>query len=96
MARGAELVERRLCGGEGLLGLVEPALLEQGTPEHKLCAADLVDVVLVAGGLEQLQRVPRLLLRLLDVAGAQVNLGERRDGAARVGVATDTPFSATP
>src|SRR5256885_14610710 len=76
VAGGAELAEAGLGRGERALRLVEATLLEQGASEHELRAPDLVEVVLVAGGLEQLERVPRLLLCLLDVAGAQVNLCE--------------------
>src|SRR3954447_2144836 len=76
MARGAELIEARLGGDKCRFGLVELALLEERTPEHELCVSDLVEVILVT--LEQLERVLRLLGRLLDVAGAQVDLRERR------------------
>ena len=85
MAGRAELVEVRLGGAERGLRLVEPALLEQRAPEHELGVARLVEIVLAA--VEQPQRVARLLLGLLDVAGAQMDLGERRDGLRRVGVA---------
>ena len=63
MAAGGELVERALAGLERLLGLVEPVLLEQRAAEHELGVADLVDLVDAVA--EQLQRVARLLLRLL-------------------------------
>src|SRR5579862_8168959 len=43
MARRAELVEGGLGRGERVLGLVEPALLEQRAAEHELGTADLVD-----------------------------------------------------
>src|SRR5690348_15325952 len=66
VAGRAELVERGFGRGERVLGLVEPALLEERAAEHELGAADLVDVVLVAGLLEEPQRVARLLLGLLD------------------------------
>src|SRR5579884_1321986 len=87
VAPRAELAEARLCGGEGRLRLVEPALLEQGVPEHELGAADLVDVV--DATVEQLECLARLLLGQLDVARAQMDLRERRNGAAGVGVAPE-------
>jgi hypothetical protein len=49
MAGRAELAEAGLGCGERILGLVEPALLEQGTSQYELSAPDLVEVVLVAG-----------------------------------------------
>src|SRR3954454_18630049 len=85
MAGGAELFEARLGRGERRLRLVEAILLEQRAPEHELRVADLVDVVLEA--LEEEQRMPRLLLGLLDVAGAQVDLRAGRDRLAGVRVA---------
>src|SRR5882757_716594 len=85
VAGGTELPEARLGCDERSLGLVEPVLLEQRAAEHELRAADLVDVVLRAA--EQPQRMPRLLLGLFEVAGAQMNLGERRYGACSVAVA---------
>src|SRR2546430_9013573 len=63
--------------GERVLGLVEPVLFEQGAPEHELRAPDLVQIVLVAGRLEQLEGMPRLLLRLVDIARAQVDLDRK-------------------
>src|SRR5205814_646420 len=74
-----------LGGRDRDLRLVEALLLEQRAPEHELHAADLVEIVLAI--VEEPQRVTRLLLRLLDVAGAQMDLGERGDRARRVGVA---------
>ena len=74
----------RLEALDRLLGLpqphgcfVESSLVEQRAPEHDLDAADLVEHILAAR--EDLQRVARLWLRELRVAGAQVHLGERRD-----------------
>ena len=88
MAGRAELVEAGLGSVERFLGLVGLVLLEQRATEHELRASDLVDVVLVAGRLEEAERVTRLLLGLVDVARAQVNLRERRDGLRGIGVAT--------
>src|SRR4051812_32081456 len=87
MPGGAELAEAGLGGVECGLRLVEAVLLEQRAPEDELHVADLVEVVLVAGRLEELKRVTRLLLRLLDVAGAEMDLGERGDSLRRIGVA---------
>src|SRR5919197_3990960 len=87
VAGRAELRETGLGRGERGVGLVEPVLLEQGTPEHELRAPDLVEVVLVAGGLEEAQRVPRLLFGLLDVASAKMDLGEGGHRLRRIGVA---------
>ena len=79
---------KRLLGlAELLLGLVEPALLEQRAAEHELRVADLVEHVVAAA--ENLERVPRLLLGRAVVAGAQVHLRERRDRGRRVLVASD-------
>src|SRR3954454_9049884 len=87
MAGRAELVEAGLGRVARRLRLVDPVLLEERATEHELRAADFVDVVLVAGCLEELERVPRLLLGLLDAAGAEVDLRERRDCLRRIGVA---------
>ena len=84
MAPGAELAEARLGGGECRLRLVEPLLLEECPAQHELGAADLVDVVDTA--VEKLERLTRLIFGQHDAAGAQVDLRERRDGAAGVGV----------
>src|SRR5207244_1623737 len=59
MAGRAELREIGLRRAERLVRLVEAILLEQGPPEHKLRVADLVEVVLVARGLEETERVTR-------------------------------------
>src|SRR3954462_12625591 len=67
-----KLVEARLGGRELRLRLLEPVLLEQRAPEHELRVADLVEQV--DAGVEQLERVPRLLLREHGVAGAEVHL----------------------
>ena len=45
MTARTEFAEARLGRDEGLVGLVEPVLLEQRPPEHDLCAAHLVHVV---------------------------------------------------
>src|SRR3954452_22928874 len=76
MAGGAELPESRLCGMERRLGLVELVLLEQRPSDDELGVADLVEVGPVA--LQKLKRMLGLLGRLLDVAGAQVDLRDRR------------------
>src|SRR5436190_3402361 len=88
MSGRAELREAGLGCREGRLGLVEAVLLEQRPPEDELRAADLVEVVLVSGGLEEAQRVPRLLFGLLDVAGSEMDLGQRGHRLRRVCVAT--------
>src|SRR4051794_6880518 len=49
-----------------------------------MAAADLVEEVLAPA--EQLERLTDLLLRKLRLAGAEVDLGERRDGLRRIGV----------
>ena len=59
MARGLELLERVLRVVERGGRFVEPALLEQGTAEHELCVADLVEPVLAVA--QERQRVTRLL-----------------------------------
>jgi len=75
MASGSQIAEGRLGVGEGNLGVVEPTLLEQGTPEDQLGAADLVDVVHAV--VEKLERLAGLILGQLDVAGSQMDLRER-------------------
>ena len=72
------------ASSSAIVGLVEPALLEQRAAEHELRVADLVDHVLAVG--EQLERLARLLLGELRLAGAQVHLRERRDAAAGLDV----------
>src|SRR5437763_927124 len=64
---GRKLFETRLCGVEDLLRLIEAALLQHCASEHELRVADLVQIIDAAR--EQLQRMPRLLLRLHHVAG---------------------------
>src|ERR671935_195180 len=75
--RSSFAVVRALTRVEGLLGLVQPVLLEERPTEHQLRIPDLVDLVHAIA--EQLQRVPRLLLRALHVPGAEVNLGDAID-----------------
>src|SRR2546429_8944212 len=84
VAGRSQLAEAGLACGEGLLGLVKPALLEQSPAEHELCIAGLVDVV--DPSVEQFQCVASLLLGLLEVACPEMNLRERGDGSTRVGV----------
>src|SRR5579884_1281975 len=87
MTSRSQLAEARFGVGEGRLGIFEPTLLEQRTPEHELGAADLVDVV--DATVEQLEGTPGLFLGQLDVARAQMDLRERRDGPAGIGVAPE-------
>src|SRR5215216_1805806 len=67
-----ELVERVLGLCEHRLGLVVPLLLEERAAEHEPRVADLVDAILTVA--EQLERVARLALGGLVVAGPQVDL----------------------
>src|SRR3979490_3420828 len=69
-----ELVEARLGSVERFLGLIGLVLLEQRATKYELRASDLVDVVLVAGRLEEPKRMARLLLGLVAVAHAAMNL----------------------
>ena len=75
VAHGRQLLEAAVGGLELSLGLVQALLLEERPTEHELRIADLVEVVDAV--VEQRQRVPSLFLGLLDVARAQMNLGER-------------------
>src|SRR5581483_7663316 len=84
VASRTELGEAPVGFAEHRLRLVEPPLLEQRASEHELGVADLVEIV--DATVEQLERVTRLLLSLVEVAGAEMDLGERRDGAAGVSV----------
>src|SRR5688572_14098709 len=65
-----QLLEARLREREHLVGLVELALLHQRAPEHELHASDLVEEVDAA--VEKPERVPRLLLRKVDLPGPQM------------------------
>src|SRR5215210_1609516 len=85
VADGGKLVEALLGGVEGLFGLFEPPLLEERAPEHELRVADLVNHVDAIA--EELQGLTRLLFGALDLARAQMNLRERRDGAGGVRLA---------
>src|SRR6478672_9996475 len=85
MAGRAELREAHLGVDERRLGLVEAILLEQRTAEHELCVPHLVDVV--HASVEEAKRLPRLLLGLHRVPGAEVDLGEGRSGTPGVAVA---------
>ena len=87
VAPGRELVVGALAGLEGLFGLVEPILLEQRPAQHELGVADLADLVDTVA--EQLERIPRLLLGPLDLAGAQVNLGDAVDRVCGLRVVSD-------
>src|SRR5487761_797996 len=87
MAGGSEPAEAFLGGCERRLRLVEAVLRQQRASEHELRTADLVEIVLPA--LEQLQRVTRLLFGLPDVTAAQMNLRERRNGAAGISLVAD-------
>ena len=84
---GRELVVRALAGMERFIGLVEPILLEQGPAQDELGVADLTDLVDTVA--EQLERIPRLLLGPLDLAGAQVNLGDAVDRVCGLRVVSD-------
>src|SRR5918994_6290769 len=87
MARGGKLVEGGQRGVEGLARLVETGLLEERAAENELGAADLVEVVVPVG--QQLQRLPGLLLCLLELPASKVDLRQRRDCAGRLGVVAD-------
>src|SRR3954464_4645662 len=69
MRRRGQLRERVLGIGERRLGLVEPALFEQGATEHEPGIADLVEHVLALA--DDLERMACLLLRTLHVTGTQ-------------------------
>src|SRR5260370_38955667 len=83
MAGGRQLLEARLGGLEGFAGLVQVALVEQRPAESELGVANLVEVVSAA--VEELERVTRLRLGLLELAGAEMHLCERRDSLGRRG-----------
>src|SRR5579862_1157897 len=87
MRRRRELRQRDLRLAERALGIVEPILFEQRAPEHQSRIADLVEHVLALA--HDLERVERLLLRLLRIAGAEMHLRERRDRRGGVVVAAD-------
>ena len=63
-----ELVECLLRGPEFDLGLVEAVLLEHRASEDELSVADLIEEIDPIA--EELERVPRLFLGALDVAGS--------------------------
>src|SRR6185503_16532603 len=67
--------------------LFELLLLEQSPAEDELGVADLVEVVDPAA--QKIECVPRLLLRELRLARAQVDLRKRRDDVAGIGVIAD-------
>ena len=68
MTRRGELQEILLRFCEGLLGLVEPTLLEQRAAEDESCASDLVQEVDPA--VQELDRVPGLPLGELRLAAS--------------------------
>src|SRR5438093_5597917 len=69
VAGRGKLVESLLGGAERDLGLVEPILLEQCTAQDEVRVADLVEEVDAA--VQKVERMARLLLRALRVAGPQ-------------------------
>ena len=81
-----QLRKALLRGPELLLGLLQPALLQERAAENELCVPDLVDEVDPVS--EKVQGVPSLLLGKLQLARAQMNLGQRRDRLSGVGVAS--------
>ena len=87
VAAGRELTEARLGSVERLLGIVEPPLLEECAAEHELGVPDLVEEIHPA--VEEGQRMPRLLLGLLDVPAAEMNLCQRGDRLRGVDFAVD-------
>src|SRR5439155_25421457 len=87
MTSGRKLVVGTLARPERLIGLVEPVLLEQRPAQHQLGVADLGDLVDTVA--EQLERVARLLLGPLDVAGTQMDLGNAVDRVCGLGVVSD-------
>src|SRR3954453_4469546 len=74
VAGGRELFEARLRLLEHRVRLVEPLLIQERPAEDELGVANLVEVAAPAA--EKLDCVPRLLLRELRLARAQVNLRE--------------------
>jgi hypothetical protein len=80
MARGGELCERGLGVREGRVGVVVPAELDQRTAEDEPGAADLSQMVCAPG--EELERPARAPLGLGRLAGAELDLGERRERVA--------------
>ena len=87
VASGRELVVRALAGMKRFIGLVEPILLEQRPAQDELRVADLTDFVDPVA--EQLERVTRLFLGPLDLAGAQMNLGDAVDRVCGLRVVSD-------
>jgi len=73
-----QLCERVFRPRKLVFRLVEASLLEERAAEHDARVPDLVEHVVALA--DDLQGVQRLLLGALDVAGAQVDLRERRDG----------------
>src|SRR5439155_8320745 len=87
MTSGRELVVCKLAGAERRIGLVETILLEQRPAQDEIGVADLGDLVDTVA--EQLERVPRLLLGPLDVAGAQMDMGDAVDRVSGLRVVAD-------
>src|SRR4051794_25836595 len=80
-----QLCERVFRPRKLVFRLVEASLLEERAAEHDARVPDLVEHVVALA--DDLQGVQRLLLGALDVAGAQVDLRERRDGGRDLFVA---------
>ena len=69
------MLETGICGLEGLLGLVEPALLHQSAAEHELGGADLMQEVDTS--LEETERLAREALGLFKVVQLEMDCSER-------------------
>src|SRR6266545_188113 len=87
-----QLFERLVGGAELLLRVVEPLLFEERTAEDELGIPDLVEEVEPA--VQEPERVSRLLLGLVDVAGPQVDLGKRRHRLRGVGIVPEVESDA--
>ena len=68
------MLRARLGGAQHLVCLVQTALLHQSTAEDELGRCDVEQEIFAA--LEEVQRVPRLLLGRLHLTGHQVHVRE--------------------
>src|SRR5204862_4992269 len=84
VTRRGQSCKARLRLRKAFLGLLEPAGAEQGAAEHDLRVAELVEVVDPAP--QELDRVPRVLLRLRVSSEVELDARERGDRLRGVGV----------
>src|SRR5262249_17055118 len=85
VADRSQLLEAPIGGAEDVLSLVQAILLDEGATERQLGGADLGEIVEPIA--EQLERLARSGLGLLEATGLEIDLGKRAHDGGSLDVA---------